>query len=190
MSDLVSPGGFPVVEEYSYPNAAAIAAVPDVAASDTAYWQTRTDQAGLHFDSEITEQAASARRFELRRIAHAGTLGLATAIDRLRGTVIGRICCHNVAVADRLVEGLADLGAHLLFPSTDDLHSSIATMQSPRRDHVQLARHVCGDRVVVSPRIGTICMAPHLYNTAHDIDRALETLESILAEEERTGEKR
>jgi len=185
MSDLVSPGGFPVVEEYSYPNAAAIAAVPDVAASDTTYWQTRTDQAGLHFDSEITEQAASARRFELGRIAHGGTLGLATAIDHLRGTVIGRICCHNVAVADRLVEGLADLGAHLLFPSTDDLHSSIATMQSPRRDHVQLARHLCGDRVVVSPRIGTICMAPHLYNTIDDIDRALETPEGILAEEER-----
>lgn len=173
MSDLVRPGGFPVVEEYSYPNAAAIAPVPEVAASDTTYWQTRTDQ------------AAAARRFELGRITYGGAVGLATDIDHLRGTVIGRICSHNVAVADRLVEGLADLGAHLVFPSIDALHSSIATMQSPRRDHVQLARHLCGDRVVVSPRIGTIYVAPHLYNTTDDIDRALETPEGILAEEER-----
>jgi len=185
MSDPVSPGGFPVVEEYSYLHAAAIAPVPEVAASDTTYWQTRSDQAGLHFDSENTERAAAARPFELGRIAYGGTVGLATAIDHLRGTVIGRICCHNVAVADRLVGGLADLGAHLVFPSVDDLHRSIATVQSPRRDHVQLARHLCGDRVVVSPSIGTIYMAPHLYNTTEDIDRALETPEGILAEEER-----
>lgn len=200
MLSLVSPGDFPVAQEYTYLNAAAIAPLPEVVSSATIDWQRRIGMQGtVHldeeaeasvFDARAIDWAPSARRFEFGTIAYGGTVGLPTAIDYLLGIGIDEICSHNLALAGRLVEGLADMGGHLVSPSASNLHSSIVTVQFRGHDHVRLARRLFDDRVVVSPRMGSLPIAPHPYNTAHDIDRALEALESILAEEERTGEKR
>ena len=151
-------------------------------------WRS-TEQVGVDFDARAIQWAPSARRFEFGTIAYGGTVGLATAIDYLLDIGIDEICSHNLTLADRLVEGLADMGAHLVSPSASKLHSSIVTVQFRGHDHVRLARRLFDHRVVVSPRMGSLRIAPHLYNTVHDIDRALETLEGVLADDERWGGK-
>lgn len=143
-------------------------------------WRS-TDQVGIDFDSRHIDWAPAARRFEFGTIAYGGTVGLATAIDYLMDVGIPRINSHNLALARRLADGLADLGVQFVSPSLDDLHSSIVTARFPGYDHVQLARRLFDKRVVVSPRMGTLRIAPHLYNTTDDIDGALEIMEGILA---------
>jgi selenocysteine lyase/cysteine desulfurase len=144
-------------------------------------WRS-TDQIGIDFDSRHIDWAPAARRFEFGTIAYGGTVGLATAIDYLMDISIQQIQSHNLALAHRLVDGLDNLGAQFVSPSVNSLHSSIVTVRFPGHDHVELARRLFDKRVVVSPRMGTLRIAPHLYNTPDDIDRGLEILESILVE--------
>jgi len=146
-------------------------------------WRS-TEQVGLHFEADRIGWARSARRFEFGTIAYGCTVGLATAIDYLLGIGIENIHSHNLALADRLVEGLANLGAQFVSPSVENLHSSILAVRFPGHDQARIARRLNEERVVVSPRMGTVRISPHLYNTADDIDRALETLSSILREAE------
>ncbi len=143
-------------------------------------WRS-TDQVGIDFDSRHIDWAPAARRFEFGTIAYGGTVGLATAIDYLMDVGISRIKSHNLALARRLADGLADLGVQFVSPSIDDLHSSIVAARFPGHDHVQLARRLFDKRVVVSPRMGTLRIAPHLYNTTDHIDSALEIMEGIPA---------
>jgi cysteine desulfurase/selenocysteine lyase len=144
-------------------------------------WRS-TDQIGINFDSRHIDWAPAARRFEFGTIAYGGTVGLATATDYLMSVGVDQIQSHNLGLARRLSDGLASLGAQFVSPSVDNLHSSIVTVRFPGHDHVQLARRLFDERVVVSPRMGALRIAPHLYNTADDIDRALEALAGVLAE--------
>ncbi|TKJ27720.1 MAG: hypothetical protein CEE40_12865 [Chloroflexi bacterium B3_Chlor] len=146
-------------------------------------WRS-TDQVGIDFDSRHIDWAPAARRFEFGTIAYGGTVGLATAIDYLMGIGIEQIHDHNMALAHRLVDGLTKLGAELVSPYPDRLDSSIVTVRFPGQDHVRLARRLFDERVVVSPRMGSLRIAPHLYNTADDIDRALASLSALLGQAE------
>jgi selenocysteine lyase/cysteine desulfurase len=144
-------------------------------------WRS-TEQVGLHFETDHIEWAPSARRFEFGTIAYGLTIGLAAAIDYLLTIGIEDIYSYNLALADRLVEGLANLGAQFVSPSVDKLHSSIVTVRFPGHDSARVARHMNEKGVVVAPRMGAIRISPHLYNTTDDIDRALEILPGILEE--------
>jgi cysteine desulfurase/selenocysteine lyase len=142
-------------------------------------WRS-TEQVGLHFEADHIEWAPSARRFEFGTIAYGLSIGLATAIDYLLGTGIENIHSYNLALAGRLVEGLANLGAQFVSPSVENLQSSIITVRFPGHDQGLVARRMNEARVVVAPRMGAIRISPHLYNTIDDIDRALETVQRIL----------
>ncbi len=137
-------------------------------------WDFRADQ---------LEWASSARRFEFGTMAYGCAIGLALATEHLLDIGIEKIHNYNLALAGRLAEGLAELGAEFVTPSAADLKSSIVTVRFPRYDPGQIARRLNEEGVVVSPRIGAIRLSPHLYNTADDIDRALTTLKRILEEE-------
>jgi selenocysteine lyase/cysteine desulfurase len=145
-------------------------------------WRS-TEQVGLHFDSRHIGWAESARRFEFGTIAYGYTVGLAKAIEYLLGIGIEQIHGHNLALADRLAEGLANLGAQFVSPSPESLHSSIVTVRFPGHDQALVARRMNEAGVVVAPRMGAIRISPHLYNTIDDIDRAVKTVQSILEEE-------
>jgi len=138
-------------------------------------WDFRADQ---------LEWAPSARRFEFGTMAYGCAIGLATAIEYLLGIGIERIHSYNLALADRLVEGLARLGAQFVSLPLENQQTSIITMRFPGRDQARVAQRLNEEGVVVSPRIGAIRFSPHLYNTADDINRALETLRSVLGEAE------
>ncbi|NIN68501.1 MAG: aminotransferase class V-fold PLP-dependent enzyme [Anaerolineae bacterium] len=139
-------------------------------------WDFRADQ---------LEWASSARRFEFGTMAYGCAIGLALATEHLLNIGIEKIHNYNLALAGRLAQGLAELGAEFVTPSAADLKSSIVTVRFPRYDSGQIARRLNEEGVVVSPRIGAIRLSPHLYNTADDIDRALTTLKRILEEEKR-----
>ncbi|MGB9301788.1 MAG: aminotransferase, partial [Anaerolineae bacterium] len=76
----------------------------------------------------------------------------------------------------------ANVGAQFVTPAPDRLQSSIVTARFPGQDQARVARRLNEEGVVVSPRIGAVRFAPHLYNTTEDIDRALDLLKGILAE--------
>jgi cysteine desulfurase/selenocysteine lyase len=142
----------------------------------------RSTEQVWNFRADQLEWAPSARRFEFATMAYGCAIGLATAMDYLLDIGVDQIYSYNLALADRLLEGLADLGAHFVSPSVGNLQTSIVTVRFPGRDQARVARRLNEQGVVVSPRIDAIRFSPHLYNTVADIDRTLEILQSVLGE--------
>jgi cysteine desulfurase/selenocysteine lyase len=134
------------------------------------------------FQADQIQWAPSASRFEFGTLAYGCVIGLVTAIEHLLEIGIDEIHRYDLALADRLVEGLANLGAEFVTRGLDDLQSSIITVRFPGQDQNQVARKLNERGIVVSPRIGAIRFSPHLYNTTEDIDQALDTLKGILSE--------
>jgi len=132
------------------------------------------------FRADRLEWAPSARRFEFGTMAYGCAIGLATAAEYLLGIGIERIHSYNLALADHLVEGLAELGAQLVSLPVENQQTSIVTVRFPGQDQGRVAQRLNEESVVVSPRIGALRFSPHLYNTTDDIDRALRTLKRIL----------
>jgi selenocysteine lyase/cysteine desulfurase len=142
----------------------------------------RSTSTVFDFQADALEWAPSASRFEFGTLGYGCVIGMMTAIEHLLGIGIEEIHHYNLALAARLAEGLADQGAEFVTPAVDDLNSSIVTATFPGEDQARVARRLNEEGVVVSPRIGAVRFAPHLYNTTKDIDQALDSLRSILAE--------
>ena len=142
----------------------------------------RSTSAVFDFQADRIEWAPSASRFEFGTMAYGCAIGLVAATEHLLSIGIDEIHRYNLALATMLTEGLANLGAEFVTPAVDDLGSSIVTARFPGRDQTQVARRLNEENVVVSPRIGAVRFAPHLYNSSEDIDRALGAVEDILQE--------
>jgi cysteine desulfurase/selenocysteine lyase len=142
----------------------------------------RSTSAGFDFQADALEWAPSASRYEFGTLAYGCIIGMMTAIEHLLEVGIDEIHRYDLALATRLAEGLADLGADFVTPSIQELRSPIVTARFPGQDQARVARRLNDAGVVVSPRIGAVRFAPHLYNTVDDIDQALDCLKSILAE--------
>jgi len=134
------------------------------------------------FQADKIAWAPSASRFEFGTMAYGCAIGLATAVEHLLEIGIDTIHRYNLELAARLAAGLADLGADFVTPGADKLRSSIVTVRFPGHDQARVARRLNEEGVVVSPRIGAVRFAPHLYNTAADIERALDMLKGVLTE--------
>ncbi len=134
------------------------------------------------FQADKIAWAPSASRFEFGTMAYGCAIGLATAVEHLLEIGIDTIHRYNLELAAGLATGLADLGADFVTPGADKLRSSIVTVRFPGHDQARVARRLNEEGVVVSPRIGAVRFAPHLYNTAADIERALDMLKGVLTE--------
>jgi len=140
----------------------------------------RSTSTVFDFQADALEWAPSASRFEFGTLAYGCTIGMMTAIEHLLEIGIDQIHRYDLALAGQLAEGLAALGADFVTPAMNDLRSSIITARFPGHDEARVAQLLNEEGVVVSPRIGAVRFAPHVYNTAGDISRALDILRDIL----------
>ena len=133
-------------------------------------WDLRADRCIPHRD---------ARRFEFSTMAYGCAIGLARSIDYLRTVGIPGIFAHTLALGDRLVAGLQELGWELVTPQHPDSRSAIVSARLPGHSPEEVVRHLGHAGVVVSARRDLVRFSPHVYNTADDIERALDALRGI-----------
>ena len=138
--------------------------------SHRSMWDLRADRLDLPND---------ASRFEFSTMAYGCAAGLEASITYLLGIGVDRIETYNEALADQLVEGLAEQDAELVSPTDPRERTSIVAVRLPGLDPAEVARHLNQAQVVVSHRRDLIRFSPHLYNTSDDIARALEVIDSL-----------
>ncbi|MFE3829500.1 aminotransferase class V-fold PLP-dependent enzyme [Streptomyces sp. NPDC059092] len=131
-----------------------------------ASWGAGEDRWGSVY-GPVGELAHSARRFDASP-SFLSYHGAERSLALLEEIGVGRIHAHATALADRFRTGLTSLG-----------HAPVAAGGSavvcvPGLDH----RHpdLRQARVAVAVRAGSLRAAFHLYNTAADVDRALEVV--------------
>ncbi|MFF3752304.1 aminotransferase class V-fold PLP-dependent enzyme [Streptomyces sp. NPDC002018] len=115
----------------------------------------------------VEELAHSARRFD-EPPSFLAYHGAAKSLALLNEIGVGTIHAHNTALAVRFREGLIGLG-HEPVPAEG---SAIVSVPGLTHRHADLERA----KVSVAIRAGYVRAAFHLYNSAADVDRALDVL--------------
>ena len=140
-------------------------------------WRTHVEMWDLRADRCVAHQ--DARRFQFSTMAYGCAVGLARSIDYLCAAGIPRVFAHTLALGDRLVAGLQELGWELVSPQHPNARSAIVSARMPGRSPEDVVHHLGRAGVVASARRDLVRFSPHLYNTSDDIERALEALRGI-----------
>jgi cysteine desulfurase/selenocysteine lyase len=126
------------------------------------------------FDLSRVEPANNATRFEWGTWSVISVIGSRAALEftlkydpKDRWPMIRRL-------TDRLLEGLQRSSRIIVSPIEDERRSGIVTFQMERATEV--ARKLQQRGVVVAPRVNTLRVSPHFYNTEHEIDVLLDRI--------------
>ena len=133
-----------------------------------------------NLDPGRLEYPQTAKRFESSTMAFGCIRGLEKSIEYLLDIGIKRIYDHNIALADRLIEGLNGLDIEIVSPVNISERTSIVTCRIKGFDPVEIVRYLKQRNIVVHKRQQFIRFSPHLYNSEADVDRAIAGIHSFL----------
>ena len=126
------------------------------------------------------EYPDTAKRFESSTMAFGCIKGLEKSIKYLTDIGIARIYDHNIALADRLIEGLNDLDVEVVSPMTPSERTSIVTCRIEGFNPREIVDSLKERNIVAHKRQDFFRFSPHVYNTDRDVDRAITELRSLL----------
>ena len=117
---------------------------------------------------------ASARRFDSGTppvpALYAGVAGISLVAE----TGVSAIQEHVLALGERLVAGLGDLGATVVTPREPAQRGPLVCERST--DVAALVAALAGERIIVSSREDKLRIALHFYNVEEDVDTLLDAL--------------
>lgn len=120
---------------------------------------------------------AGARRFETFGQRDDAALGALLATvgfhERLAPAAIER---RAAELAQRLRDGLADLGVAFVSPLDAELTSNVVILAAPGARGGVLVQRVLDDAGIIVAAVGGLRMTPHVYNTEAHIDRMIDAV--------------
>lgn len=140
-------------------------------------WLPRADSADFaRLVDYRDDYRAGARRFDMGESANfAQVAGALAATELVNSWGVDRIAATISPLVDQLAGGADELGLGVPPPHARSPHMIGLTLP----DHVtpqRVADHLIDERIHVSVRGRAVRIAPHVYNSAGDIDRLLEAL--------------
>jgi selenocysteine lyase/cysteine desulfurase len=82
---------------------------------------------------------------------------------------------HRAAeLAERLHNGLADLGVKFVSPRHPDFRSNVIVLAAARENGPALVERLLEESGIIAAAVGGLRLTPHVYNTESHIDRAIE----------------
>jgi selenocysteine lyase/cysteine desulfurase len=117
-----------------------------------------------------------ARRYECGTLNSVGCAGLRASLALLNQIGPEVASRHIDTLVDRLLAGVLGKGYEVAAERTSESGSGILSMRKCGADSGATARALVEHRVSVAERMGWIRVAPHVYNTAQEIDRLVELL--------------
>jgi cysteine desulfurase / selenocysteine lyase len=100
------------------------------------------------------------------------------SVEYLLGLGLDRVAAHDQALVERFLQGLAPDCYRLVSPRSGPGRSTLVVFGHPQAGRAEeLHERLAAAGVDVALRRGRLRVSPHLYNTAADVDRALEVLD-------------
>jgi selenocysteine lyase/cysteine desulfurase len=134
--------------------------------------QANEDPFGRPFDLGQVEPASDATRFEWGTWSVISVEGAKAALEFTLNYSPEERWPLIQQLNERLVEGLRRKERRVTSPLEKARLSGIITFEIPEAAHV--AKRLLEERVVVAPRVNTLRISPHFYNTEREIDLLLE----------------
>jgi len=132
------------------------------------------------FDVEHLDPGVGARRFEYGTPAVAAIYAARAGIGLLKDIGINVVRDRHMALSQRLVDGAIAQGWMVRCPIDATERTAIVTLEHPEPQRAVDALRTNG--VITDSRPGLIRLSPHYFNTADEIDRALELLAPLWVE--------
>jgi kynureninase len=126
------------------------------------------------FDVQHLDLARSARRFEYGTPAVAAVYTSRAGLSLLDEVGIPTVRRRHMELSQRLLEGALERGWRARSPREARQRTSIVTLEHPDPHSAVTALRAQG--VICDARPGLIRLSPHYFNTADEIERALELL--------------
>lgn len=152
-------------------------------------WQTRLDPGltGWRSHGEVYDLRAErcvyhndARRFEFSTMAYGCAGALAKGIEYVSAIGVPGIFASNLALIDRLLQGIAGLGIDVVSPMSSKARSSIVSIKCPGLAPKVVIQALSKRKIIASPRRDYVRFSPHLYNTTGDVDVAGAALRDVM----------
>jgi len=131
------------------------------------------------FDVEHLDPGKGARRFEYGTPAVAAIYAARAGIELLREIGIATVRGRQMALSQRLVDGARAQGWRVRCPIDARERTAIVTLEHREPRRAVDALRASG--VVADSRPALIRLSPHYFNTAEEMDRALELLAPLRA---------
>jgi kynureninase len=129
------------------------------------------------FDVQHIDLARSARRFEYGTPAIAAVYTSRAGLSLVDEVGIPTVRRRHMELSQRLLEGALERGWRARSPHDAKERTSIVTLEHPDPRSAVAALRAQG--VISDARPGLIRLSPHYFNTADEIDRALEILSPL-----------
>lgn len=155
----------------------------DQVSSDKLYWLsalTADDLAQEELDLDQIEAPATAARHDVFGTANFFNFAaLAASAGLVLDTGVDRIYAHNLALTEMLVEGIDPTRFELQHRGPVERQSSILFARPLKSSLEEVGARLVAAGIDVARRRGMVRLAPHFYNTAEDIDRALAVINRV-----------
>lgn len=116
-----------------------------------------------------------ARRFEVATLPLQDIAGLAESLELLLETGVDNICQHVSSLLDPMITAVQETGAAEIVSDLEPARrSGILCFRSPRGR--EIFERLAAAGVVAALREGAVRIAPHLYNTPDEMERACRAL--------------
>jgi kynureninase len=131
------------------------------------------------FDVEHLAYGAGARRFEYGTPAVAAIYAARAGLALLADVGVATVRERHMLLSQRLVDGATAQGWTVRCPRVATERTAIVTLEHPEPQRVVDALRAEG--VICDSRPGLVRLSPHYFNTAAEMDRALELLAPLRA---------
>ena len=137
-------------------------------------WDLRAERMTLPSD---------ASRFEYTTIHFGAALGLAKAVDEICEIGIQEVWEHDLALADKVIEGANRLGLSIVSSITEEERSAIVSLRMPEGVSSEtIARRLQDEySILVTSRAGLLRVSPHIDNSAEEVGMLFDALEKLLS---------
>jgi len=122
--------------------------------------------------------ADGARRYDMGERDHFITLEMAAVgMEMMAGWGSDAIVARLGMLTDRLADGLANTGVHVLDRKLRAPH--LICLQFPKGMADDLPQKLAAENVYAAPRLGRLRISPHVYNDEQDVDRFVEVFKKV-----------
>jgi len=139
-----------------------------------------TNVAGYdHYGKRDLTLRHDAGRYECGTLNTIGCFGLRASMEFILAIGVDKIGPMVQRLADQIAEGVCHRGWELLGTRTPETGAGIVSFRKSGIEPVSVVAHLRKNGITAAARAGWIRTSPHFYLSASDIDKMLNTLESV-----------
>lgn len=140
-------------------------------------WRSNIEH--TEYDPQKFTLPKTARRFEYGGMPYTPIYGLTKAIEYIMSIGIENVREHVMNLTQKLIDGLNELRAQILTPSSREQRAGIVSARFEKMDYDRIVEELAKNRIIVSKRMNALRISPHVYNMEKEVVKVIDAIREI-----------